>query len=167
MFGLPWFSFHVSAHLILLQLLQGFPFLFQQIKDCINLHQSRNLIYALCRWNDRLAVHVVAMIFQAITKHTEVSTLSALKELPTLVWIILFFSYPIMWYEAEFVETAMFWIIINWRQDAVGTDLCASFLQTVECWGILSWNTAGACTTLQLKDGLFCTSRIMWMMLQP
>ncbi|XP_068081544.1 ubiquitin carboxyl-terminal hydrolase puf [Anabrus simplex] len=51
---------------------KGFPFLYQQIKDGINLNQTRNLIYALCRWNERLAVHIVAMLFQAITKHTEI-----------------------------------------------------------------------------------------------
>lgn len=69
-------------------LLQGFPFLFQQIKDCINLHQTRNLIYALCRWNERLAIHVVSMIFQAITKHTEVSRF---KGLVLHVWITFLF----------------------------------------------------------------------------
>ncbi|XP_071450552.1 ubiquitin carboxyl-terminal hydrolase 34 [Hetaerina americana] len=51
---------------------KGFPFLYQQIKDNINLHQTRNLIYALTRWNERLATHIVGMIFQAIIKHTEV-----------------------------------------------------------------------------------------------
>ncbi|XP_012254828.2 ubiquitin carboxyl-terminal hydrolase 34 [Athalia rosae] len=51
---------------------KGFPFLYQQIRDVINLNQTRNLIQSLCRWNDRLAVHIVTMIFQAITKHTDV-----------------------------------------------------------------------------------------------
>ena len=51
---------------------KGFPFLYQQIKDCINLQQTRNLIHSLCRWNDRLAQHIVGMIFQAIMKHSEV-----------------------------------------------------------------------------------------------
>ncbi|XP_039283222.1 ubiquitin carboxyl-terminal hydrolase 34 isoform X3 [Nilaparvata lugens] len=51
---------------------KGFPFLFQQIKDYINLHQTRNLIYSLCRWNDRLATHIVAMIFTAIQKHADI-----------------------------------------------------------------------------------------------
>lgn len=52
---------------------QGFPFLFQQIKDCINLHQTRNLIFSLCRWNERLANQIVAMIFTAIHKFSDVS----------------------------------------------------------------------------------------------
>lgn len=51
---------------------KGFPFLYQQIRDMINLNQTRNLIQSLCRWNDRLAIHIVTMIFQAITKHTDV-----------------------------------------------------------------------------------------------
>lgn len=54
-------------------MLQGFPFLFQQIKDCINLHQTRNLIFSLCRWNERLANQIVAMIFTAIHKFSDVS----------------------------------------------------------------------------------------------
>ncbi|XP_034942559.1 ubiquitin carboxyl-terminal hydrolase puf [Chelonus insularis] len=50
---------------------KGFPFLYQQTRDVINLNQTRNLIQSLCRWNDRLAIHIVTMIFQAITKHTD------------------------------------------------------------------------------------------------
>lgn len=74
-------------------------------------------------------MHIVAMIFQAITKHTEVSTL---KELVSQVWIILLvslFSYPIIRCEVEYVELA----IIDCRQDAVVTDLNLSFLQRVVC----------------------------------
>ncbi|KAK0163763.1 hypothetical protein PV328_002459 [Microctonus aethiopoides] len=51
---------------------KGFPFLYQQTRDMINLNQTRNLIQSLCRWNDRLAIHIVTMIFQAITKHTDI-----------------------------------------------------------------------------------------------
>ncbi|XP_052133303.1 ubiquitin carboxyl-terminal hydrolase puf isoform X2 [Frankliniella occidentalis] len=51
---------------------KGFPFLYQQIKDCINLQQTKNLVHSLCRWNDRLAQHIVGMIFQAIMKHSEI-----------------------------------------------------------------------------------------------
>lgn len=51
---------------------KGFPFLYQQIRDMINLNQTRNLIQSLCRWNDRLAIHIINMIFQAITKHTDI-----------------------------------------------------------------------------------------------
>lgn len=47
---------------------QGFMFLIQQIKDNINLHQTRNLIYSLCRWNDTLANQIVSVIFNTIQK---------------------------------------------------------------------------------------------------
>jgi ubiquitin carboxyl-terminal hydrolase 34 len=52
---------------------KGFPFLYQQIKDNINPHQTRNLICALCRWDERLASQIIEMLFSAVTKHTEVS----------------------------------------------------------------------------------------------
>lgn len=52
---------------------KGFPFLYQQIRDMINLNQTRNLIHSLCRYgNERLAIHIISMIFHAITKHTDV-----------------------------------------------------------------------------------------------
>ena len=51
---------------------KGFPFLYQQIKDNINPHQTRHLIHALCRYDDRLATQIIAMLFSALTKHTEV-----------------------------------------------------------------------------------------------
>lgn len=51
---------------------KGFPFLYQQTRDCLNLQQTKTLIHAMCRWNDRLAQHIISMIFQAISKHTEV-----------------------------------------------------------------------------------------------
>lgn len=50
-----------------------FPFIYQQTKDAINLNQTRNLIFALCQYNDRLAQMIVTMIFQTIARHTEVS----------------------------------------------------------------------------------------------
>lgn len=62
-----------SQRMLSIFVLQGFPFLFQQIKDCINLHQTRNLIFSLCRWNERLANQIVAMIFTAIHKFSDVS----------------------------------------------------------------------------------------------
>lgn len=37
---------------------QGFPFLFQHIRDGINIRQTCNLIFSLCRYNNRLAEHV-------------------------------------------------------------------------------------------------------------
>ncbi|XP_037301555.1 ubiquitin carboxyl-terminal hydrolase 34-like [Manduca sexta] len=50
---------------------QGFPFIYQQTRDCLNLQQTRSLIFALCRWNEPLAQKIVNMIFQAIAKHAE------------------------------------------------------------------------------------------------
>jgi len=38
--------------------LQGLPFLYHQIKDSINIQQTCNLIFSLCRWNERMAVTV-------------------------------------------------------------------------------------------------------------
>lgn len=53
---------------------KGFPFLYQQIKDNINPHQTRHLIHALCRYDERLASQIITMLFTAVTKHTEVSS---------------------------------------------------------------------------------------------
>ncbi|XP_052272263.1 ubiquitin carboxyl-terminal hydrolase 34-like isoform X3 [Dreissena polymorpha] len=47
---------------------KGFPFLFSQVRDNINLRQTCNLIFSLCRWNDNLANAIVNMIFGAIKK---------------------------------------------------------------------------------------------------
>lgn len=51
---------------------KGFTFLYQQIKDNINLQQTRNLIHSLCRGNNELAKSIICMISQAITRHAEV-----------------------------------------------------------------------------------------------
>lgn len=50
---------------------KGYPFLYNQIKDNINPNQTRHLIHALCRWDERLASQIIAMLFTAVTKHTE------------------------------------------------------------------------------------------------
>ncbi|CAH0594132.1 unnamed protein product [Chrysodeixis includens] len=50
---------------------KGFPFIYQQTRDCLNLQQTRSLIFALCRWNEPLAQKIVNMVFQAIAKHSE------------------------------------------------------------------------------------------------
>lgn len=50
-----------------------FPFIYQQTKDGLNLNHTRNLIFALCQYNDRLAQMIITMIFQTIARHTEVS----------------------------------------------------------------------------------------------
>ncbi|XP_060805071.1 ubiquitin carboxyl-terminal hydrolase puf isoform X2 [Amyelois transitella] len=62
---------------------QGFPFIYQQTRDCLNLQQTRSLIFALCRWNEPLAQKIVNMIFQAIAKHSE--TCGAFFKLLTLL----------------------------------------------------------------------------------
>ncbi|XP_061722090.1 ubiquitin carboxyl-terminal hydrolase puf [Cydia pomonella] len=50
---------------------KGFPFIYQQTRDCLSLQQTRALVFALCRWNEPLAQKIVSMIFQAIAKHSE------------------------------------------------------------------------------------------------
>uniref|UniRef100_A0AAR5QD97 ubiquitinyl hydrolase 1 n=1 Tax=Dendroctonus ponderosae TaxID=77166 RepID=A0AAR5QD97_DENPD len=52
---------------------KGFSFLYQQIKDNINLQQTRNLIHSLCKGNNQLAQSIICMISQAITRHSEVN----------------------------------------------------------------------------------------------
>ncbi|ELU04220.1 hypothetical protein CAPTEDRAFT_219867 [Capitella teleta] len=47
---------------------KGFPFLYNQILDSINLRHTCNLIFSLTRWNDRLAIAITQMIFGAITR---------------------------------------------------------------------------------------------------
>ncbi|XP_069090498.1 ubiquitin carboxyl-terminal hydrolase 34 isoform X1 [Pleurodeles waltl] len=49
---------------------KGFPFLFQHIRDGINIRQTCNLIFSLSRYNNRLAEHVVSMLFTSIAKLT-------------------------------------------------------------------------------------------------
>ncbi|NWQ77721.1 UBP34 hydrolase, partial [Columbina picui] len=49
---------------------KGFPFLFQHIRDGINIRQTCNLIFSLCRYNNRLAEHIVSMLFTSIAKLT-------------------------------------------------------------------------------------------------
>lgn len=52
---------------------KGFPFLYQQIKDNINLHQTRNLVHSLCRANEKLAPLIIEMISQSISRNSDVS----------------------------------------------------------------------------------------------
>ncbi|XP_033107296.1 ubiquitin carboxyl-terminal hydrolase 34-like [Anneissia japonica] len=47
---------------------KGYPFLYQQIRDNINIQQTRNLIFSLTRFSPRLPEQIVAMIFNAIAK---------------------------------------------------------------------------------------------------
>lgn len=37
---------------------KGFPFLFNQIRDSINVRQTCNLLFSLSRWNEQLAIAV-------------------------------------------------------------------------------------------------------------
>ena len=47
---------------------KGFPFLFQQIRDSINLQQTRNLIFSLTRFNSRLAEQVgYCLVYEDMT----------------------------------------------------------------------------------------------------
>ncbi|UYV82776.1 USP34, partial [Cordylochernes scorpioides] len=55
---------------------KGFPFLQQQIRDSINLRQTGNLIFSVCRWNEHLAVHIINMIFLSIAKQSETRYMS-------------------------------------------------------------------------------------------
>ncbi|CAH0550563.1 unnamed protein product [Brassicogethes aeneus] len=50
---------------------KGFAFLYQQIKDNINLQQTKNLIHSLCRGNSQLAQSIICMISQAISRHSD------------------------------------------------------------------------------------------------
>ena len=50
--------FHLSFNCTTFYFFQGFPFLFSQIRDNINIKQTCNLIFSLCRWNDGLALAV-------------------------------------------------------------------------------------------------------------
>uniref|UniRef100_A0A6P7F8D8 ubiquitinyl hydrolase 1 n=1 Tax=Diabrotica virgifera virgifera TaxID=50390 RepID=A0A6P7F8D8_DIAVI len=50
---------------------KGFNFFFQQIKDNINLQQTRNLIHSICRGNNQLAQLIICMISQAISRNSE------------------------------------------------------------------------------------------------
>ena len=119
---------------------KGFPFLFQQIKDCINFHQTRNLIYALCRWNERLAIHMVAMIFQAITKHTEIcqpffKLLTYITEptngpsgLPCFTQLVL----QRIWEVAEFCpQSALDWLAVQVTRNKLAHTWV---LQSMETW---------------------------------
>ncbi|KAK3093520.1 hypothetical protein FSP39_016701 [Pinctada imbricata] len=47
---------------------KGFPFLYNQIRDAINIRQTCNLIFSLSRWHEQLAITLVQMVFGAIKK---------------------------------------------------------------------------------------------------
>lgn len=62
---------------------KSFTFILQQIRDGINFTSTRNLIFSLCRWDEKLAESIVASVFQTIQKHPDVRRPSNL----TLAWI--------------------------------------------------------------------------------
>lgn len=121
---------------------KGFPFLYQQIRDNINPHQTRNLILALCRFDDRLANQIVAMLFNAVMKHTELcgpffKLLSLLTEstangqptgMPCFSQLIL----QRVWDAAEYCpQSALDWLALQAPRNKIAH---AWILQTVESW---------------------------------
>lgn len=67
---------------------KGFPFLFQSIKDSINLRHTTNLIFSLCRYNVKLAENVIWLLMSSVQKlppeqsHSFFKLLSVLTEIP-------------------------------------------------------------------------------------
>lgn len=67
---------------------KGFPFLFQSIKDGINLRHTTNLIFSLCRYNVKLAENIICLLMSSVQKlppeqsHSFFKLLSMLTEMP-------------------------------------------------------------------------------------
>lgn len=124
---------------------KGLPFLYQQIRDNINPHQTRNLIYALCRYDERLASQIVTMLFNAVTKHTELcgpffKLLSLLTEttssvsggsssgMPCFSQLIL----TRVWDAAEYCpQSALDWLALQAPRNKIAH---AWILQTTDSW---------------------------------
>lgn len=124
----------------ILRLLQGFPFLYQQIKDNINPHQTRHLIHALCRWDERLANQIITMLFTSVTKHTELcgpffKLLTLLTEssggpsgLPCFSQLVL----QRVWDAAEYCpQSALDWLAVQAPRNKIAH---AWILQSAESW---------------------------------
>ncbi|KAJ7390778.1 Ubiquitin carboxyl-terminal hydrolase 34 [Desmophyllum pertusum] len=66
---------------------KGFPFLFQVIKDSINLRHTTNLIFGLCRYNLKLAESIISLLMSSVQKlppeqsHSFFKLLSMLTEM--------------------------------------------------------------------------------------
>ncbi|KAL9953976.1 hypothetical protein ACROYT_G041461 [Oculina patagonica] len=66
---------------------KGFPFLFQAIKDSINLRHTTNLIFSLCRYNVKLAESIISLLMSSVQKlppeqsHSFFKLLSMLTEM--------------------------------------------------------------------------------------
>ncbi|KAH8417407.1 hypothetical protein KR222_010565 [Zaprionus bogoriensis] len=119
---------------------KGFPFLYQQIKDGINPHQTKHLIHALCRFDDRLATQIISMLFASVTKHTELCApffklLTLLTEtqggpvgLPCFTQLVL----PRMWDAAEYCpQSVLDWLSLQATKNKIAH---AWILQSAEQW---------------------------------
>ncbi|XP_020817577.1 ubiquitin carboxyl-terminal hydrolase 34 [Drosophila serrata] len=119
---------------------KGFPFLYQQIKDGINPHQTKHLIHALCRWDERLATQIIGMLFASVTKHTELCApffklLTLLTEtqagpvgLPCFTQLIL----PRMWDAAEYCpQSVLDWLSLQATKNKIAHTW---ILQSAEQW---------------------------------
>ncbi|XP_052835680.1 ubiquitin carboxyl-terminal hydrolase puf [Drosophila gunungcola] len=119
---------------------KGFPFLYQQIKDGINPHQTKHLIHALCRWDERLATQIIGMLFASVTKHTELCApffklLTLLTEtqggpvgLPCFTQLIL----PRMWDAAEYCpQSVLDWLSLQATKNKIAH---AWILQSADQW---------------------------------
>ncbi|XP_030376197.1 ubiquitin carboxyl-terminal hydrolase puf [Scaptodrosophila lebanonensis] len=119
---------------------KGFPFLYQQIKDGINLHQTKHLIHALCRWDERLATQIIGMLFASVTKHTELCApffklLTLLTEtqggpvgLPCFTQLVL----PRMWDAAEYCpQSVLDWLSLQATKNKIAHSW---ILQSAESW---------------------------------
>lgn len=121
-------------------ILQGFPFLYQQIKDNINPHQTRHLIHALCRWDERLANQIITMLFTSVTRHIELcgpffKLLTLLTEstsgpsgLPCFSQLVL----SRVWDAAEFCpQSALDWLAVQAPRNKIAHNW---ILQSAENW---------------------------------
>lgn len=119
---------------------QGFPFLYQQIKDNINPHQTRHLIHALCRWDERLANQIITMLFTSVTRHTELcgpffKLLTLLTEssggpsgLPCFSQLVL----QRVWDAAEYCpQSALDWLAVQAPRNKIAH---AWILQSADSW---------------------------------
>ncbi|XP_035782430.1 ubiquitin carboxyl-terminal hydrolase puf-like isoform X2 [Anopheles albimanus] len=119
---------------------KGFPFLYQQIKDNINPQQTRHLIHALCRCDERLASQIITMLFNAVTKHTELcgpffKLLTLLTEsssgpsgLPCFSQLVL----QRVWDAAEYCpQSALDWLAVQAPRNKIAHTW---ILQSAESW---------------------------------
>uniref|UniRef100_A0A1A9ZZN0 ubiquitinyl hydrolase 1 n=1 Tax=Glossina pallidipes TaxID=7398 RepID=A0A1A9ZZN0_GLOPL len=119
---------------------KGFPFLYQQIKDNINPHQTKHLIHALCRWDERLANQIITMLFASVTKHTELcgpffklltlltETQSGVSGLPCFSQLVL----QRVWDAAEYCpQSALDWLAFQAPKNKIAH---AWILQSADNW---------------------------------